>query len=370
MCFAEGSFGLQLTILDYMRQRVEADGPMALSEVMKCTLTHPCFGYYATRNPLGALGDFVTAPEISQMFGELIGLWAVVSWQQIGSPRRFNFIELGPGSGMMMNDALRASQLVPDFHVALDLHLVEASLALRKIQKNSLAGYAPTWHNDVYSLPCGPSIIIANEFFDAMPITQLVRGSLGWHERRLSFDQQTKMPIWTVMAETSHLASLLHPKVLTTGQVGEIAEVSSFSLSIADALARRLVSEGGVALVIDYGYCNSALGDTLQAVKKHKFVDVLENLGQSDLTAHVDFAALSAAVNKAGAIAYGPITQSAFLLSLGIIQRTYNLMKKSNYKQARSIEAAMVRLIDSKAMGSLFKVSAWSGREVNLLPGL
>ncbi|AFX98398.1 hypothetical protein A1OE_196 [Candidatus Endolissoclinum faulkneri L2] len=353
-----------------MRQRVEADGPIALSEVMKDTLTHPCFGYYATRNPFGSLGDFVTAPEISQIFGELIGLWAAVIWQQIGSPRKVNFIELGPGSGIMMADALRASQLVPDFHVALDLHLVENSLALRKIQKNLLARYAPTWHNDVYGLPCGPSIIIANEFFDTMPITQLVRSRLGWHERRLSFDQQTNMPTWTIMPEISHLANLLHPKVLNSAQPEDIAEVSSVSLSLADALARRLVSEGGVALVIDYGYCNSAVGDTLQAIKEHKFVDILKNLGESDLTAHVDFAALSAVVNRAGAIVYGPLTQGNFLLSLGIIQRTYNLMKESNHKQARNIEAAMVRLIHSNEMGSLFKVVAWAGQKINLLPGL
>ena len=352
---------MTVSLLDHLRRRVAAEGPLSLPDVMADTLTHPRFGYYATRDPFGARGDFVTAPEVSQMFGELIGLWAAVVWHQMGSPGRVHLVELGPGRGTLMADALRATRAVQGFHDALDIHLVEASRTLREIQARALAPYRPSWHDDVSGLPDGPAIVIANEFFDALPIAQLVRSGAGWHERRLAFDPQTDAPVWTLTPGLSPLAALLHPTVLATARPGELAEVSPASLSVADALARRIVSDGGAALVIDYGHAESGIGDTLQAVRDHKPVDVLETLGDADVTAHVDFGALARAVTQAGAMAHGPITQGAFLSALGIAQRAEALTARATPEQARDIETAMVRLIDPGEMGTLFKVAAWTG---------
>lgn len=336
---------------------------------MADALIHPRFGYYATRDPFGVGGDFVTAPEVSQMFGELIGLWAAVVWQQMGSPTLLRLVELGPGRGTLMADALRATRAVPGFHEAADLHLVEASQALRKIQGRALSGYAPTWHDDVSGLPDGPAIVIANEFFDALPIAQLVRTGAGWHERRLAFDPESGTPIWTLTPGISPLAALLHPSVLMSARPGEVAEVSPSSLSVADALARRIVREGGAALVIDYGHGESGVGDTLQAVQAHQPVDVLGTLGEADVTAHVDFAALARAVSQAGGMAHGPVTQGAFLSALGIGQRAKALAARATPAQARDIETAMVRLIDPGEMGTLFKVAAWTGPAASPPPG-
>lgn len=358
-----------MSLLDHLRRRVATEGPLPVTDVMADALTHPRFGYYATRDPFGAAGDFVTAPEVSQMFGELIGLWAAVVWQQMGSPGHVHLVELGPGRGTLMADALRASRPVPGFHAALQVHLVEASRTLREIQERSLSGYAPSWHDDVSGLPDGPVIVIANEFFDALPIAQLVRTGAGWHERRLAFDPQTDAPVWTLTPGISPLAALLHPTVLMGARPGEVAEVSPASLSVADLLARRLTRDGGAALVIDYGHAESAAGDTLQAVKAHQPVEVLSTLGEADLTAHVDFAALARAVSQAGGVAHGPVSQGAFLSALGIAQRAHGLMAKATPEQARDIEAATVRLIDPGEMGTLFKVAAWTGPAAAPPPG-
>lgn len=358
-----------MSLLDHLRRRVSSEGPLSVADVMADALTHPRFGYYATRDPFGAAGDFVTAPEVSQMFGELIGLWAAVVWQQMGSPGRVHLVELGPGRGTLMADALRATRAVPGFHAAADLHLVEASRTLREMQGRALSGYAPRWHDDISGVPDGPAIVIANEFFDALPIVQLMRTGAGWHERRLAFDPEGGAPIWTLTPGISPLAALLHPSVLMSARPGEIAEVSPTSLSVADALARRVVREGGAALVIDYGHGESAAGDTLQAVKAHEPVDVLSTLGEADVTAHVDFAALARAVTQAGGVAHGPLPQGVFLSALGIAQRAEVLAARATPAQARDIEAAKVRLIDPGEMGTLFKVAAWTGPAASPPPG-
>ncbi|MDF1792649.1 MAG: SAM-dependent methyltransferase [Thalassobaculaceae bacterium] len=350
-----------MSLLDHLRRRVASEGPLSVSDLMADALTHPRFGYYATRDPFGSAGDFVTAPEVSQMFGELIGLWAAVMWQQIGAPAPVRLIELGPGRGTLMADALRAARAVPGFLGAADLHLVEVSRALREIQGARLAGHTPTWHDDIGDVPGGPAIVIANEFFDALPIVQLVRSGTGWRERRLGFDPQGGNPLWTLTPGSSPLAVLLNPRILGTAHPGDIAEVSPASLSVADTLARRIVRDGGAALVIDYGHGASGVGDTLQAVKAHMPVDVLATLGDADLTAHVDFMALAQAAKQAGAATYGPVTQGAFLSALGIVQRAERLAANGTTDQARDIEAAKVRLIGPGEMGTLFKVAAWTG---------
>lgn len=350
-----------MTLLDHLRRRVESEGPLSVPDLMADALTHPRFGYYATRDPFGTAGDFITAPEVSQMFGELIGLWAAVVWQQIGAPSPVRLVELGPGRGTLMADALRAARAVPGFHDAADIHLVEASRTLREIQARTLAGRTPSWHDDVSDLPEGPAIVIANEFFDALPIAQLVRSETGWRERRFAFDPQSGDPVWTLTPGTSPLAILLHPNILMSARPGDVAEVSPASLSVADALARRIADQGGAALVIDYGHATSGVGDTLQAVRAHESVDVLATLGDADLTAHVDFAALAQVARQAGAAAHGPVTQGAFLSALGIARRAERLAAGGTPEQARDIEAATVRLIDPGEMGTLFKVAAWTG---------
>ncbi|MEQ8619874.1 MAG: SAM-dependent methyltransferase [Thalassobaculaceae bacterium] len=342
---------------------------MSVADLMADALTHPRFGYYATRDPFGAGGDFVTAPEVSQMFGELIGLWTAVVWQQIGAPARLGLVELGPGRGTLMADALRAARAVPGFLDAADIHLVEASRGLREVQARALAGHSPSWHDDVSSLPHGPVIVLANEFFDALPIAQLVRSESGWRERRLAFDPESGAPLWTLTPGTSPLTALLHPRILATARPGDLAELSPASLSVAATLARRIAAQGGAALVIDYGHAESGVGDTLQAVRAHAPVDVLETLGDADLTAHVDFAALAQTVRQAGAVPHGPVTQGAFLSSLGIAARAQRLSAGATAAQARNIEVAMARLIDPDEMGTLFKVAAWTGTTDTPPPG-
>jgi len=358
-----------VSLLDHLRRRVASEGPLSVQDVMADALTHPRFGYYATRDPFGADGDFVTAPEVSQMFGELIGLWAAVVWQQIGAPAPVRLVELGPGRGTLMADALRAARPVPGFLEAADLHLVEASPALRQAQARTLSGHAPAWHDDIASVPDGPAIVIANEFFDALPIAQLVRAESGWRERRLAFDPASGAPVWTLTPGASPLAALLDPAVQATARPGDVAEVSPVSLSVADALARRIAGVGGAALVIDYGHAASAAGDSLQAVKAHAYADVLATLGEADLTAHVDFAALARAVEQAGASAHGPVTQAAFLTTLGVAQRAESLCAGASAVQARDVRAAMARLIGAGEMGTLFKVAAWTARGAPVPPG-
>ncbi|MCR9071638.1 MAG: SAM-dependent methyltransferase [Alphaproteobacteria bacterium] len=358
-----------MTLLDHLRRRVAAEGPLSVADLMADALTHPRFGYYATRDPFGAGGDFVTAPEVSQMFGELIGLWMAVVWQQIGAPSRFRLVELGPGRGTLMADALRATRSVPGFLEAADIHLVEASRTLRALQAKALKGYRPSWHDNISTLSDGPILLIANEFFDALPIVQLVRSDAGWRERRLAFDPQSGVPLWTLTPGTSALATLLNPRLLATARSGDVAECSPASLSVAASLARRLATQGGAALVIDYGHGDSGLGDTLQAVRAHEPVEVLATLGDADLTAHVDFEALAQAARQAGAIVHGPVTQGEFLSALGIGHRAERLAAGATQAQARDINAAMVRLIDPGEMGTLFKVAAWTGSTATPPPG-
>jgi SAM-dependent MidA family methyltransferase len=355
------------SLLDHLRRRVAAEGPLPVQDVMADALTHPRFGYYATRDPFGTAGDFITAPEISQMFGELIGLWAAVVWRSQDRQGPIRLIELGPGRGTLMADAVRAIRGVPGLGAVPEIHLVEASAALRDVQSDTLSGLAPRWHDDIATLPDGPAIVLANEFFDALPIAQLVRAETGWRERRLAFQGDT--PLWTLTPGASPLATLLDPTARATAQPGEVAELSPAALSMADLLARKLMRDGGAALVIDYGHARSGTGDTLQAVKAHAFADVLATLGAADLTAHVDFAALARAVTQAGAVAHGPITQGAFLSALGIDQRAAALCAGAPPPRIEDIQAAKARLIGEGEMGTLFKVAAWTAPAAPTPPG-
>src|SRR5215470_2219640 len=269
-------------------RRIRATGPLTVAEFMTEVLQHPRLGYYATRDPLGTAGDFVTAPEVSQVFGELIGLWCADAWARMGQPDPVHLAELGPGRGTLMADALRALAVAPDFRRALRLHLVETSPALRALQARALATAAPTWHERLDAIPAGPLLLVANEFLDTLPIRQFERRGSGWNERRVGLAPDGGTLVFALDPAPSPSAALL-PSRLSPAAEGSVAEACPAALSLAADLARRLSADGGAALFIDYGHPESAWGDTLQAVRQHRYHPVLEAPGSADITAHVDF---------------------------------------------------------------------------------
>jgi len=339
-----------------LRRIIAADGPIAVSRYMALCLGHPQHGYYVTRDRFGAAGDFTTAPEISQMFGELIGAWAATVWQQIGS-RRLRLVELGPGRGTLMADALRATSAVPGFRASVSLHLVETSPALQARQRAAL-GDSPAWHTRVEDIPDGPAIVIANEFVDALPVDQLVRDRDGWHLRMVGLSG-------------SRLAFMVGPDPLPgraeTAPAGALLELRHDG-PIA-LLAQRIAREGGAALIIDYGHAETSFGDTLQAVRGHDYADPLADPGEADLTTQVDFAALARTARREGAAVHGPVAQGEFLRRLGIVERAARLKAKATPQQASEVDSALARLTAPDEMGELFKVLAIADPRLGPLPG-
>ena len=353
-----------------LRRLIEAEGPLSVARYMTLCLSHPQYGYYVTRDPLGVAGDFTTAPEISQMFGELIGLWAAAIWQAMGSPPRVLLAELGPGRGTLMADALRAARVVPAFRAAAEVHLVEMSPVLRARQLETLSGggVSATWHADVAELPDAPLIVIANEFFDALPVNQAVKTDSGWHERMVGIDAQGRLAFGLAPDPIRQFERLL-PERLRDAPAGAVFEWRPDHVLVE--LCRRLLRFGGAALVIDYGHAASGFGDTLQAVRRHSFADPLLAPGESDLTSHVDFEALRNAAVHCGAGVCGPIGQGAFLRGLGIEARAARLRANASAEQAASVDAALARLtgFGPGQMGELFKVLAVAHPAMGPLPG-
>ena len=353
-------------LAEVLAREIAAAGPIPVARFMELALAHPEHGYYTTRDPLGAGGDFVTAPEVSQMFGELIGAWAAVTWEAMGRPRPFVLAELGPGRGTLMADALRAARARPDFAEAARLHLVETSPVLRARQATTLAAHGPRWHAGFEDLPAGPLILVANEFFDALPVRQFQRGARGWAERLVAAEADGAFRF----ALSAPLAADALPAGLPAGaSAGTIAEVSPARDALADAVARRLARSGGAALIIDYGHAVAAAGETLQAVSRHRFADPLADPGAADLTAHVDFAALARAARAAGGAVCGPVSQGRFLRALGIAHRAASLAAGKDAATAEAIGAALRRLIAPSEMGNLFKVLALAHPGLAPLPG-
>jgi NADH dehydrogenase [ubiquinone] 1 alpha subcomplex assembly factor 7 len=351
-----------------IRRRIAAAGPMPVAEYMALCLFDSEHGYYTTRDPFGARGDFITAPEISQMFGELVGLWLSAVWKQMGAPENVRLIELGPGRGTLMSDALRAVQIVPEFRAAIVVHLVEVSPLLQARQEKALgdAGVPVFWHPTLTEVPKGPSIIFANEFFDALPVNQAIRTDRGWHERQIQIDSTNQLA-FTIASEPIPFFQTLLPPALHAARAGAIFEWRGNN--VAMEMGRRIVDDGGAALVIDYGHTQTGLGETLQAVGQHAYADPMTAPGGLDLTAHVDFQALGRAVEAMGAIGFGPIEQSQFLRRLGIEQRAVALKAKAT--RTAEIDQALGRLIgrERTAMGELFKVAAFAHPSVGVLPG-
>ena len=360
-----------MSLIDELTKRIARQGPLSVADYIGLCLTHPTYGYYMSGDPFGAPkesgGDFVTAPEISQMFGELIGLWCADSWQRLGSPPRCLLVELGPGRGTLMADALRAARALPAFLSAVDIHLVEVSPALRAMQRRTLAGQDVTWIESLAELPDAPLLVIANEFFDALPVRQFEKTPDGWAER-LVVAAEDGRALAFALAPPSPLNEALIPRPLRGAETGSVAELCPAGIGLAAHLGARLSGQPGAALIIDYGPARSRPGPTLQALRRHRRHDVLRDPGQADLTAHVDFQSLAEAAVAAGARAFGPGGQGAFLQALGIGTRAAQLAAAAPAKAAE-IEADLKRLTDPAQMGRLFKALALTS-PLPLAPGL
>ena len=356
---------LQLEI----KKLIKSSGPMPVWRYMQLCLTHPEHGYYVSRDPLGREGDFTTAPEVSQMFGELLGLWAASVWKAIGSPPVLRLVELGPGRGTMMADALRALRVLPPLYQSVSVHLVEINPVLRDKQEEMLFGVRNiTWHDSIDEIPEGPAIILANEYFDVLPIHQAVRRESGWHERVVELDDAGKL-IFGSAPEPIPRFEVLLPPLVRAAPVGAVFEWRP-DLEIMK-LATRVRDQDGAALIIDYGHLRSDAGDTFQAVARHSFTDPLSAPGQADVTAHVDFQALARAAEDLGARVHGPVTQGEFLKRLGIETRAVTLMAKATHEVSEDISGALKRLTDSGrgSMGEMFKVLGVSEPQLTSLAG-
>ncbi|TXC72928.1 class I SAM-dependent methyltransferase [Sphingomonas ginsenosidivorax] len=331
---------LDTALPERLARAIALAGPVSIAQYMAAANAH----YYATRDPLGAAGDFTTAPEISQMFGELIGLWCADLWDRAGRPD-IAWVELGPGRGTLAADALRAmakAGLVPE------VHFVETSPTLSTAQERAVP--AATFHDTIATLPADrPLIVVANEFFDALPIRQLVKRE-AWHERLVAAQDTLFLPI-----AGKALPDSVIPEPLRDAPAGSILESAPAAVAVIRALADRLVAQGGGFLAIDYGYEGPALGDTLQAVRSHAFANPFEAPGEHDLTAHVDFTTLAAAAQAQGAVAWGPVTQRDLLGGLGIDTRT-SALARATPDRGEQLMADRRRLMED--MGTLFKALA------------
>jgi len=352
---------------DKIKARIAAEGPLTVADYMSTCLGDPEHGYYTTREPFGAGGDFITAPEVSQMFGELIGAACLSAWQALGSPSRFELVELGPGRGTLMADLLRMASLRPDFVKAARLSLVETSPRLRQIQTETLkdAPLQPAFHERLRDLPEGPLILVANEFFDALPVHQFIRTPQGWQERRIGLTGDGNL---TFGIGAARLPDGMVPSSLASAPEGTVFETQPASNAIAEDIGRRISTQGGAALFIDYGYLKTAPGDTLQALYNHAYDDVFARPGEADLTAHVNFEALAAAAVKAGASALPALTQGDFLLRSGLLERAGALGSGKAHREQESIRDAVERLAAPDQMGDLFKVLAVTNSGLSFPP--
>jgi NADH dehydrogenase [ubiquinone] 1 alpha subcomplex assembly factor 7 len=331
-------------------------GPLTLAQYMTLCLHDPVEGYYATRPALGEGGDFITSPEITQMFGEMVGIWVLSVWDAMGRPACVRLVELGPGSGVLMSDLLRAAGSVPSFLDAADLWLVEASEPLREAQKVRLAGRAASFAGSLDEVPAGaPLIVVGNEFLDCFGARQFVRRDGAWHEHRIGVDEDGRLVLGLAPAPSGLAAPEDAPE-------GAVLEVSPAQEAIAEALAQRIVRDGGAVLLLDYGRDRPGLGDTFQALAGHRKVDPLEAPGTADLTVHVDFPAVVDAARRAGARVTPIVTQTDFLARMGIAARADALVASATRSgrtgQVEVIRRQLARITDPAGMGGLFKALA------------
>jgi NADH dehydrogenase [ubiquinone] 1 alpha subcomplex assembly factor 7 len=344
---------------------ISQEGPISVERYMSLCLSHPTLGYYMTRDPFGAAGDFITSPEISQMFGELLGLWSAEAWALCGSPQPARLVEIGPGRGALMADALRAVRVAKAFNETLEVTMVETSKKLVAAQREKLANVERpvSWVESIDRLPAGPAVILANEFFDALPVRHYVKAESGWHERQVGLSGEKFV---------FGAAPVPEPYLQIEAPSGAVLEVAASAQRIMTQLAVRIVKYGGALLVVDYGHTQTQFGETLQAMRDHKFVDPLDAPGEADLTTHVDFASLARAAKSAGAHVHGPVTQGAFLKQIGIERRAESLMRNATLPQQHEISSSLARLTSEQKptdMGALFKAIAVTRPSVAGLPG-
>lgn len=335
---------------------IKLKGPITIADYMSDALGHPHEGYYMRQAPIGAEGDFTTAPEISQVFGELIGLWLVEAWQAMGAPESFNLVELGPGRGVLMEDILRAARVRPGFARAAQVWLLETSGRLRLEQQKRLktTEAKPLWADEFADISPAPSLIVANEFFDCLPIRQFERVKSGWRERLVGLNENATGLAFT-LGRTPPPPEFRLPDI-TECDEGDIFEISLPAQEFVAEICETLTEHGGHALIIDYGHMERGFGDTLQAVKEHKYWPPLASPGRADITAHVDFEALATIALEAGVNAHGPVTQGRFLDRLGLALRVETLCKGQDEQAAESIRAGAARIAAPQAMGEIFKV--------------
>jgi len=333
-----------VSLSEKLIEHIRDNGPLTVAEYMGACLYDPEDGYYATRPAIGgANADFLTAPEASQMFGELIGLWCAHEWEALGKPA-FNWIELGPGRGVLMQDAIRATKRIEGMHAAATVVLVEASPPLREEQADRVPD--AEWESRIEEVAPGPCIIVANEFFDCLPIRQFIRGEYGWHEKLVGLNEADKL--------TFGLSAAI-PAPDSEDEIGTVREIAPGLESIIYDIERRLHDAPGRVLIVDYGYAKPEGADTLQALKNHKKIDPIETPGEADLTAHVDFARIAQLAEQAGLDVHGPITQAHFLRGLGIEMR-HDSLAQANPAHAERLQRELTRLTGADQMGALFKV--------------
>ena len=343
-----------MSLKDRLRAEIAATGPISVAEFMARCLHDPQDGYYARHPRLGADGDFITAPLVSQMFGELLGLWAIEVWDRLGRPAPFRLVEMGPGDGTLITDALRAARLVPEFLQAAELWLVETSAPLRALQAQAIApsGREATWVPSFGDVPAGaPLILVANELLDCLPARQFVRTPQGWAERRVGLDSEGELTFGLAPAPSGFLP----PPGLETSPPGSIIEISPAQEALGRAVGERIACDGGAALFSDYGRARAEPGDTLQGLRAHRKLDPLEAPGDCDLTVHADFPAFATAARAGKAAVTAIRTQAAFLQALGIEQRAAALAR-ARPDRAEVIARQLERLIAPDQMGDLFKV--------------
>jgi len=359
-------------LLSRLTRQIKAEGPISVAEYMTLCLLDPVDGYYPTRDPLGSEGDFITAPEISQMFGEIIGLWCIQSWKDMGCPDTLHLIELGPGRGIMMSDILRAGQLDKAFIKAVRVHLIEASAALEAVQGKTLA-HAPcpvSWAQDLSKVETGPSLIIGNEFLDCLPIRQFIQkdrfaGRKGWQERMVMLDEEGRLSFGVSPTPISDVMQDTLPSSQAEATNDALIETCPAALQILDQIKARFETGSGRAFFIDYGPETTEFGDTLQALKRHEKVGVFSDPGNTDLTARVDFAALTEIANTLDIAVTQPVTQREFLSKLGLEMRAVALSRAKPESKAK-IARQLHRLTDTSEMGELFKAICFQSNDLEL----
>jgi SAM-dependent MidA family methyltransferase len=357
-------------LAERLRTRIGSEGPISVAAFMSEALFDPMAGFYATKDPLGAANDFITAPEISQMFGELIGLWAAEVWGQMGAPETFQLVELGPGTGRMMSDVLRAGRAAPGFVEAAQIHLVEASAALKMVQGQTLAqSPAPVrWQRRLEDVPEGPCIIISNEFLDCLPIRQAICHKGQWHERVVGLKEDDFAFLLGGVLSTVDIEDL--PPELRDADDGQLVELRPADVPLMAHIAERFKSAPGYSLFVDYGADRPVFGDTLQAIRKHQKVDPMDQPGSADLTSWAFFDRLGALGLQNGLQVFGPMRQGDFLIGLGIEQRAAMLAQKLDAAGQAKLARQLERLVSAKEMGELFKVMGFASPDLPPAPGL